>query len=107
MHSYCYVDSNGNGPNGAFNAADLKDAKDSQVIESGRGKEGGYYITGEKPDAVESDPSLKGRMVAVLENVLSGEVDIDLGEVENILNAYKAELVTRKDAQAKARANKT
>lgn len=84
-----------------FTKADIKAAQDGKLIESGRGKEGGFYVYGEKPETVEADPSLKLRMVKVLETAVSedGTDAIDLDEVRSILADYRNELSRRAEAR--------
>lgn len=73
------------------------------LIEAKRGREAGYFPFGEVPEAQEITPSLKARMVEVLNQVVKGKTP-DKALVKEILKDYESEQDMRKEVLEKARA---
>jgi hypothetical protein len=101
-----YVNENGRGcPKGVlqhvngFTAKDIKAALDMQLVESGRGSEGGLFPFGEKPAAKERMAvTLKSRMVDALRIVADGGT-LDSDYARNLVSEYEAELAKRSESQ--------
>lgn len=88
---------------GGFKAADIDKAVDNHEIEATRGKEGGFYLFGNVPTPqTDMDPSLKSRMVALIQKIADEAPDSDEGiEAITLLNEYKAECEGRKKENRK------
>lgn len=81
-----------------FSDKDIKQACEFGLLEARRGRDGGLHPAGEAPATVASDPTLKGRMVAILRALKAGE-SVNMGEVDSILADYDAECQRRSDAK--------
>lgn len=89
-----------------FHPKDIQLAVDCNLIESGRGKEGGYFPAGEKPEAQErASVTLKSRMADALKVVADGGT-LDSDFAQSLLNEYAEECKGRAEAIAKAKAEK-
>lgn len=88
-----------------FTAKEIAKAKDLEYIESGRGKDGGFFPKGEKPETAEVNPSLKADLVQVLRDIVDGK-PVSREHCMGLIETYEKELATRKAAQEKARAEK-
>lgn len=101
-----YVSENGRGcPKGVlmhvngFSAKDIKRAVDNNLVESGRGSEGGLFPYGEKPTAKERIAvTLKSRLVDALRVVANGGT-LDADFARSLVKEYDAEIEKRRDAQ--------
>ncbi len=87
---------------GGFSAKEIEAAINLKVLEATRGKEGGYYLFGEKPEPQDISPSLKARMAGVLESLLKGD-KLNRVDIQLILSEYNAEMNMRKEVIAHAR----
>jgi len=85
---------------GGFKAKDIALALDTNMIESGRGSEGGLFPFGEKPAPKDRVAvTLKSRMVDALRIVADGGT-LDADFARALVNEYESELEKRRDAQA-------
>lgn len=85
---------------GGFKAKDIALALDTNMIESGRGSEGGLFPFGEKPAPKDRVAvTLKSRMVDALRIVADGGT-LDADFARGLVAEYDAEIEKRRDAQA-------
>lgn len=108
-----YVERNGRGcPKGElqfvgkFSAKDIKKATAANLIESGRGSEGGFFVYGTKPIPTgDVSVTLKSRMVDQLRLAALGTV-ISADTAKSLIADYELECTNRAKAQKAAAAKK-
>jgi hypothetical protein len=109
-----HVNANGRGcPKGhlqyvlGFRTQDINLAVDCNLIEAGRGKEGGYFPAGEKPvpQTDSGSDSLKARMAEFLNGFANGDT-MDADFARSLHDEYLSQNEARKAAIAKAKAEK-
>lgn len=90
-----------------FKVPDINLAVDCNLIEAGRGKEGGYFPAGEKPipQSDSGSDSLKARMAEFLNAFSKGE-EMDPEFAATLYGEYLIQNENRKAAIAKAKAEK-
>jgi hypothetical protein len=101
-----YVNENGRGcPKGVilhvggFKAKDITAALESNVLETSRGSEGGFFPAGEKPAPKGSgEATLKARMVEALRAHANGD-EFDRAYSAALVAEYDAEIEKRRLAQ--------
>lgn len=101
-----YVSENGRGcPKGVlqhvggFKAKDITLALETNLVEAGRGSEGGLFPYGEKPEAKErASVTLKSRLVDALRIVADGGT-LDSDFARSLVNEYEAEIAKRSESQ--------
>lgn len=102
-----YVNENGRGcPKGVllhvggFKAKDIALALETNVLETSRGSEGGFFPAGEKPTPKGTgDATLKARMVEALRVIANGDT-LDTDYAKGLVAEYDAEIEKRRQAQA-------
>ena len=88
---------------GGFGKADIKAAKASGMIESGKGSEGGFYVAGEKPAAkgVAVKATVKNQMAAFLRGLHTGmTITPDMTDtVSRLLGEYDRQNARRRKSE--------
>lgn len=94
-----------------FTDAEILVARSMDLIEAGRGKEGGYYLFGTAPEKDENSgaPSIVGQMRSFLDTLVSGYgspgFTVNIDEAKRLVSAHQLSLENRKAGQQKRRAN--
>ena len=88
---------------GGFSKAEIKAAKNANLIESGKGSEGGFFVAGEKP--VAKGPvvkaTVKNQMAAFIRGLRSGYTltDLDMDLALRILADYDTQNAKRRKSE--------
>lgn len=88
---------------GGFSKAEIKAAKASGMLESGKGNEGGFFVAGMKPAAKGPvvKATVKNQMAAFIRGLRSGYTltDLDMDLALRILADYDAQNEKRRKAE--------